>query len=135
MTLSLPLKGDTPRALSYRAATHEDLPFLRQLRIECGWGLARLEQRFGSPNWPHIIFTLIEGDAPPQDVGMAAWVLENYEDPEAASRATNTVYLCKTPPIVEDVCWADELAQPPCLFASSFRAEEWAPEQWIYSSK
>jgi hypothetical protein len=95
MSLSLPVKGKPFQQLSYRLATREDLPFLRELRIECGWGIPKLEKYLGNPDWPHAIFTLHDVDGTAQDAGMGARVLHDPNDLEAASRETRTVYLCE----------------------------------------
>ncbi|KAK8870127.1 hypothetical protein IAR55_000697 [Kwoniella newhampshirensis] len=80
-----------PNQLSYRIPTEKDYPLLVQFRRECGWGIPKLESKWKDPNWVYCVFELPTGEGV-DDVGMACWVLED-EDPDTASRVTNTVYL------------------------------------------
>jgi hypothetical protein len=91
MYLSLPVKGSSAQSLTYRLAEEKDLPLLRQLRVECGWGVTKLEKHFENPNWVYVIFVLNEGKENAQDIGMGAWVLDDPSDSEVASRTTRTV--------------------------------------------
>ncbi|WVF69408.1 hypothetical protein IAT40_004185 [Kwoniella sp. CBS 6097] len=77
--------------LTYRIAQEEDYPILVQLRIECGWGVPKLEHRWKDPN---SIFCVLEAVTPrgKEDVGMACWLLED-EDPDIASRSRKSVHL------------------------------------------
>ena len=89
-------------ALSYRVARKEDSPLLREMRIECGWGLEKLEKRLGNPDWIFCIFTkVIDGEA--KDVGMGGWCMASPYDgalpdeENLASREDKIVYLSECP--------------------------------------
>ena len=76
--------------LKYRIARKEDLPELKQLRIECGWGADIIETLWKDPYRIYCVYYLDNED---EIVGMGSWVLEKLEDPEQASRSTKTVFL------------------------------------------
>jgi hypothetical protein len=78
--------------LSYRLAASDDLPLLRRLRQECGWGAEILEEYWGNGDRPLCVFSL-DRDGTLEDVGMGGWILEDPEDLEAASRASGAVEL------------------------------------------
>lgn len=84
-----------PPPLSYRLAKgNVDLDILRQFRRECGWGMAKLEDNWGSPDRQMCVFTAPVGEhGEMEDVGMGGWVFEMPDDPEVASRASHTVQL------------------------------------------
>jgi hypothetical protein len=75
--------------LQYRPATDSDLELLKRFRVECGWGLERLEKFWGDLDRPLCVFTL-EGQGV---VGMGGWILELEGDPEAASREQRSVQI------------------------------------------
>jgi hypothetical protein len=89
-------KSDISNKLSYRLAGPDDLPILRRLRVECGWGLEKLEKYWGSDDHPLCLFSL-EGDEEMDIIGMGGWILEDPDDSEAASRAGSAVGLCASP--------------------------------------
>ena len=78
--------------LSYRVATPNDLPLLRQYRTECGWGKDRVDATFGSEDWAYCVFS-VERDGAKEDVGMGGWKLDDPEDQPHASRAQGIVCL------------------------------------------
>ncbi len=84
-----------PANLSYRLAVDGDLDQLRDYRLECGWGLERLERFWGSPDRPLCVFSIVDQGGRAKDVGMGGWILELEDDGEAASREYGSVQLCK----------------------------------------
>ncbi len=92
------------RGLTYRIAVEADYPFLVSLRVECGWGLPKLEKTWRDPNVVYCVLVLgpdpsgASGDDEPQgaeseDIGMGCWMLE-HADKDMANRESKTVYLC-----------------------------------------
>ncbi|WVQ96908.1 hypothetical protein IAU59_004016 [Kwoniella sp. CBS 9459] len=77
--------------LTYRIAKEVDYALLVQMRIECGWGVPKLAQRWKDPN---SIFCVLEANMPQgkEDVGMACWLLEDG-DPSIASRSQKCVHI------------------------------------------
>lgn len=124
-----------PTALGYRLAkTDEDLEILKQLRTECGWGMAKLVDNWGSPDRKLCIFTREVGEpgsGEVETVGMGGWVFELPDDPEAASRSTHTVELGTFRPCGCDTSQrADMRPQCSCSFGRSSRVSGTARQRW-----
>ena len=81
--------------LYLRLANQQDLPLLRDMRKECGWGVEKLEKQFGSDDWSFCIF-LKEIGGETHEVGMGGWCLDNPRDQGLASRLDRTVYLSES---------------------------------------
>jgi len=82
------------RVFSYRKTRPDDLPFLLQLRKECGWGELKIKLGWESPDVEYIIFTLSDGENV-EDIGMGGWVLNKDDDLETACRETGAVHIGK----------------------------------------
>lgn len=89
LRVSQPISTAMP-ILVHRKASEIDYELLRSMRVECGWGLEKLEKYWNDPHRVYCVFQTDSGS----DVGMGCWILED-EDPELASKATDSVYICE----------------------------------------
>jgi hypothetical protein len=117
--------------LSYRLVTPDDLPLLRRLREECGWGRSRLEKYWGSDDRPLCVFTL-ENEGEVEDIGMGGWILDNEEDPGATSRASGAVGLSQCILLLKRM--GSDLEQLLYSFGNSTREEVSALGRWTFSN-
>ncbi|KAK4684035.1 hypothetical protein P7C73_g6174, partial [Tremellales sp. Uapishka_1] len=83
---------DKKVTLKYRPVQQKDYALLRQFRVECGWGIPKLDNHWLDPDWPLCVF-YTETDDGQDEVGMGGWVLDMPEDQDAASRALRNVHL------------------------------------------
>ena len=88
--------------LRYRRATWKDHALLHRYRVECGWGVERMESDLKTPeDTPLWVFSLEEENEKEEqgqgkqliDIGMGGLVLESIVEPLLASRATGSVKL------------------------------------------
>jgi hypothetical protein len=82
--------------IHYRRATWQDHPILRQFRVECGWGLERMENDLKTADdTPLWVFSIVDTRASTEDgmvdIGMGGLVLESTAQPALANRKTETI--------------------------------------------
>jgi hypothetical protein len=93
--------------ISYRRATLSDYELLKRYRVECGWGLERMEKdlrdeggKGDTPLWIFSVPTLKKDGKGPsageEDVGMGGLVLDSEGQRYMADRESRTVKLCES---------------------------------------
>jgi hypothetical protein len=92
--------------ISYRRATLSDYELLKRYRVECGWGLERMEKdlrdeggKGDTPLWIFSVPTLKKDGKGPsageEDVGMGGLVLDSEGQRYMADRTSRVVKLCE----------------------------------------
>lgn len=112
MTVRSPRPRYTLDDISYRRATWADHPLLKRYRLECGWGLERMERDLkedrDTPLWIFSVPVRVEHtgqvdgesetlrDTKMEDVGMGGLVLDSDAQRFMADRESKTIKLCKS---------------------------------------